>query len=43
MTLTNKASPYKTKRTSEQLKAKKRSSDGGGGASGDVEKVKPGP
>ncbi len=43
MILTNKVSPYETKQSSEQLKAKKRSSDGGGGASGDVEKVKPGP
>jgi hypothetical protein len=37
-TLTNEASPYETKQSSERLKAKKRSSDGGGGASGDVEK-----
>ncbi len=43
MTLTNEASPYETKQSSEQLKAKKCSSDGGGGISGDVEKVKPGP
>ena len=28
MTLTNEASPYETKQSSEQLKAKKRSSDG---------------
>jgi hypothetical protein len=42
MTLTNEASPYETKQSSEQLKAKKRSRDGGGGASGNVEKVKPG-
>jgi hypothetical protein len=43
MPLTNKASPYETKQSSEQLKAKKHSSAGGGGTSGDVEKVKPGP